>query len=55
MVLEEGEGFEKRLAALIEELLGDPRRLEEMSRGARSFARPDAARRVLDEIKEVLG
>ncbi len=55
VVLEESEGFEEELEGLLWELLGDPGRLRQMARGARSFAKPDAARRVLEKIKEVLG
>ena len=37
------------------ELLGDPKRLEQMSASSRSLARPDAAARIADEVMAAIG
>jgi UDP-N-acetylglucosamine--N-acetylmuramyl-(pentapeptide) pyrophosphoryl-undecaprenol N-acetylglucosamine transferase len=39
-----------RVPALVEELLGDPTRLREMSEAMRALARPDAAHEIADEL-----
>jgi UDP-N-acetylmuramate--alanine ligase len=39
-----------RLRALVEELLGDRTRLDEMAEASRQVARPDAAARIADEV-----
>jgi UDP-N-acetylglucosamine--N-acetylmuramyl-(pentapeptide) pyrophosphoryl-undecaprenol N-acetylglucosamine transferase len=39
-----------RVPALVEELLGDPARLREMSEAMRALARPDAAHQIADEL-----
>jgi len=39
-----------RVPLLVDELLGDPRRLQEMSDAMRSLARPDAADAIADEL-----
>jgi UDP-N-acetylglucosamine--N-acetylmuramyl-(pentapeptide) pyrophosphoryl-undecaprenol N-acetylglucosamine transferase len=41
-----------RLAAVVDELIGDPPRMASMSVGARTLARPDAAGRVADLVEE---
>jgi UDP-N-acetylglucosamine--N-acetylmuramyl-(pentapeptide) pyrophosphoryl-undecaprenol N-acetylglucosamine transferase len=43
VVLDDAEVSGPRLAEVVEPLLADPERLEEMGRGARTLARPDAA------------
>ncbi len=42
----------ERLAGEVEELFGDGARLREMAAAARRIARPDAARRIADEVLE---
>ena len=39
-----------RVPALVDELLGDPRRLDEMRRAMLSMARPDAAEEIAEEL-----
>jgi UDP-N-acetylglucosamine:LPS N-acetylglucosamine transferase len=41
-----------RLTAVVDELIGDPARVEAMSAAARTLARPDAAARVADLVEE---
>ncbi len=43
-----------RMRALITQLLGDTARLERMSVGATTVARPDAARRIANEVRDVV-
>jgi len=50
VVLTEKELSGSRLAGLVEELAGDAPRLAEMSRRARSRARPDAAREIAEDV-----
>lgn len=42
----------ERLRQEVEAVLGDPSRLEEMATAARTLAKPDAARRIADEVLE---
>ena len=51
-VLADAELTPARLAAEVEALLGDPARLEAMAAAARGMAKPDAARRIADEVLE---
>jgi UDP-N-acetylglucosamine:LPS N-acetylglucosamine transferase len=39
-----------RVPALVEELLGDPVRLREMSEAMKALAKPDAAAEIADEL-----
>jgi UDP-N-acetylglucosamine--N-acetylmuramyl-(pentapeptide) pyrophosphoryl-undecaprenol N-acetylglucosamine transferase len=41
-----------RLGAEVSAVLGDPVRLEAMATSARALAKPDAARRIADEVLE---
>ena len=50
VVLEESELEPARLAVTVAELLGDPERLERMSRASRALARPDAAKTIAQEV-----
>lgn len=50
VVVPDGELTAERLTAEVDELLGDPTRLEAMSRAAAALARPDAARAVAREL-----
>jgi UDP-N-acetylglucosamine--N-acetylmuramyl-(pentapeptide) pyrophosphoryl-undecaprenol N-acetylglucosamine transferase len=50
LVVEEADLDPQALARTVEELFGDPERLGRMAAAARSLARPDAARRVADEV-----
>ena len=43
-----------RLARLVDELLGDPARLEAMAAASRSVGRPDATERVADEVEKLV-
>jgi UDP-N-acetylglucosamine--N-acetylmuramyl-(pentapeptide) pyrophosphoryl-undecaprenol N-acetylglucosamine transferase len=45
-----GEAGVERLRTEVAEILGDGRRLEAMATAARALARPDAARRIADEV-----
>lgn len=47
----DAEGLRAEVAAV----LGDPERLEEMAAAARRLAKPDAARRIADEVLEAAG
>jgi UDP-N-acetylglucosamine--N-acetylmuramyl-(pentapeptide) pyrophosphoryl-undecaprenol N-acetylglucosamine transferase len=51
-VLADAELGPERLAREVGALLGDPQRLERMTAAARALARPDAARRIADEVLE---
>jgi UDP-N-acetylglucosamine--N-acetylmuramyl-(pentapeptide) pyrophosphoryl-undecaprenol N-acetylglucosamine transferase len=51
-VLADAELDAGRLGAEVERLLGDAGRLERMSAASRALARPDAARRIADEVLE---
>jgi UDP-N-acetylglucosamine:LPS N-acetylglucosamine transferase len=44
-----------RLGQRIEELIADGGRLQRMSAAAQRFARPDAARRIVDKALELAG
>jgi UDP-N-acetylglucosamine--N-acetylmuramyl-(pentapeptide) pyrophosphoryl-undecaprenol N-acetylglucosamine transferase len=44
-----------RLAAEVGEVFGDQARLQEMAAAARRLAKPDAARRIADEVLEAIG
>jgi UDP-N-acetylglucosamine--N-acetylmuramyl-(pentapeptide) pyrophosphoryl-undecaprenol N-acetylglucosamine transferase len=54
-VLADGDLSAAGLAATVGELLGDPARLAEMTAASRRLARPDAARRIADEVLEAAG
>ncbi len=51
-VIPDAELTAARLAAEVETVLGDEARLEEMAAAARRLAKPDAARRIADEVLE---
>ena len=51
-VIADAELSAERLRAEVETVLGDPARLEAMASAARALARPDAARRIADEVLE---
>ncbi|MEX2106306.1 MAG: UDP-N-acetylglucosamine--N-acetylmuramyl-(pentapeptide) pyrophosphoryl-undecaprenol N-acetylglucosamine transferase [Solirubrobacterales bacterium] len=55
IVLADGELSAERLASEVDALLGDAERLEEMATASRSLARPDAARRIADEVLAAAG
>jgi UDP-N-acetylglucosamine--N-acetylmuramyl-(pentapeptide) pyrophosphoryl-undecaprenol N-acetylglucosamine transferase len=44
-----------RLRRLVGEMLGDPRRIERMTAASRSLAKPDAAKRIADEVLAAAG
>ena len=46
----DGDAGAERLRAEVEAILGEPSRLEAMATASRSLARPDAARRIADEV-----
>jgi UDP-N-acetylglucosamine--N-acetylmuramyl-(pentapeptide) pyrophosphoryl-undecaprenol N-acetylglucosamine transferase len=48
----EGEAGAERLRGEVAAILGDPGRLEEMAAAARTLAKPDAARRIADQVLE---
>jgi UDP-N-acetylglucosamine--N-acetylmuramyl-(pentapeptide) pyrophosphoryl-undecaprenol N-acetylglucosamine transferase len=50
VVIDDAELDAPRLRATVEELLGDSGRLQRMSEASLSLARPDAAKRIADEI-----
>jgi UDP-N-acetylglucosamine--N-acetylmuramyl-(pentapeptide) pyrophosphoryl-undecaprenol N-acetylglucosamine transferase len=50
LVIEDSELEPRALARAVEGLFANPGRLDEMAAAARRLARPDAARRVADEI-----
>jgi UDP-N-acetylglucosamine--N-acetylmuramyl-(pentapeptide) pyrophosphoryl-undecaprenol N-acetylglucosamine transferase len=54
MVLRDEELSPDRVAAAVAELFGGEGRLEEMAAAARGLGRPDAARRIADEVLAVL-
>jgi len=54
-VLPDAEMSAERLVAEVSALLADPARLETMAAAARRIARPDAARRIADEVLEAAG
>jgi UDP-N-acetylglucosamine--N-acetylmuramyl-(pentapeptide) pyrophosphoryl-undecaprenol N-acetylglucosamine transferase len=51
VVVPDAELTAERLADVLDGLLADPARLEEMGRAARGVARPDAAERVADLLE----
>jgi UDP-N-acetylglucosamine--N-acetylmuramyl-(pentapeptide) pyrophosphoryl-undecaprenol N-acetylglucosamine transferase len=51
-ILRDEELSPERLSAEVAAILGDPARLEEMAGASRCLARPDAARRIADEVLE---
>jgi UDP-N-acetylglucosamine--N-acetylmuramyl-(pentapeptide) pyrophosphoryl-undecaprenol N-acetylglucosamine transferase len=55
VVIEDSELEPRRLAELVDSLLGDPERLRRMAEASRSQARPDAAERVADEVMSAAG
>ena len=55
VILPDSELTAERLRGEVEELLGDPQRLEQMSASSRSLARPDAAARIADEVMAAIG
>jgi UDP-N-acetylglucosamine--N-acetylmuramyl-(pentapeptide) pyrophosphoryl-undecaprenol N-acetylglucosamine transferase len=54
VLLDQNELSAQRLADIVPGLLGDAARLGSMSRAAKTFARPDAAARIVDGIEEML-
>jgi UDP-N-acetylglucosamine--N-acetylmuramyl-(pentapeptide) pyrophosphoryl-undecaprenol N-acetylglucosamine transferase len=54
-VLRDEELGPERLAAEVEAVLGDPERLAKMAAAAREAARPDAARRIADQVLAAAG
>jgi UDP-N-acetylmuramate--alanine ligase len=50
VVIADGDLDARRLAAEVDLLLGDPGRLERMAAAARAVARPDAAKRIAEEV-----
>jgi UDP-N-acetylglucosamine--N-acetylmuramyl-(pentapeptide) pyrophosphoryl-undecaprenol N-acetylglucosamine transferase len=50
VVMPDAELEPPRLRAAVEELLGDPARIERMSAASKSLARPDAAKRIAGEV-----
>jgi UDP-N-acetylglucosamine--N-acetylmuramyl-(pentapeptide) pyrophosphoryl-undecaprenol N-acetylglucosamine transferase len=50
LVIEDSALEPRALAHLVDELFANPARLDEMAAAARGLARPDAARRIADEI-----
>ena len=55
VVLPDSDLTAERLRGEVQELLGDPKRLEQMSASSRSLARPDAAARIADEVMAAIG
>jgi UDP-N-acetylglucosamine--N-acetylmuramyl-(pentapeptide) pyrophosphoryl-undecaprenol N-acetylglucosamine transferase len=55
IVIEDPELDAARLAATAGELIGDEDRLAAMSAASASLARPDAARRIADEVLRAAG
>jgi len=51
-VLPDAEVEPERLVAEVGAILGDPERLEQMAAASRALARPDAARRIADQVLE---
>jgi UDP-N-acetylglucosamine--N-acetylmuramyl-(pentapeptide) pyrophosphoryl-undecaprenol N-acetylglucosamine transferase len=51
-VIADAELTAKRLETEVRAILGNPSRLEQMAAAARALARPDAARRIADEVLE---
>jgi UDP-N-acetylglucosamine--N-acetylmuramyl-(pentapeptide) pyrophosphoryl-undecaprenol N-acetylglucosamine transferase len=54
-VIADAELTAERLGAEVAAVLGDPARLEAMATAARKLAKPDAARRIADEVLEAAG
>jgi UDP-N-acetylmuramate--L-alanine ligase/undecaprenyldiphospho-muramoylpentapeptide beta-N-acetylglucosaminyltransferase len=55
VILPDSELTPEGLHGDVQELLGDPKRLEQMSASSRSLARPDAAARIADEVMAAIG
>ena len=55
VVLPDSDLTAERLRGEVQELLSDPRRMEQMSASSRSLARPDAAARIADEVMAAIG
>jgi UDP-N-acetylglucosamine--N-acetylmuramyl-(pentapeptide) pyrophosphoryl-undecaprenol N-acetylglucosamine transferase len=52
VVIEDSELRPSRLALAVDELFEDQSRLERMAAAARALARPDAARRIAEQVLE---